>query len=224
MIERKKRHKKSSFGSTIQVNDNFSLKTSRKVTEAEHSLVLNGSKQSSSVISLKIDKFNTLDNNTKNEIKNIISLSESRKGAIEKSGDYFLIFFNPLVTKSFSNEGDASEIAFDIYKRLSDLSRKISNKLNFGIGLNNGDVISNIESGRLKYTSIGNIVLLAKKISDLGGNKLYASEDFRKKLLKDLRVEKVSLIGNIQVYSILHVANRQANADKLEDLLKRMHN
>jgi hypothetical protein len=206
----------------VQLGDDFSLKAKNKITKAEHTLVLKGEKQPSSIISVKIDNFNSLSGNTKQEILKIIWIAEDKKGVIEKSGDYFLIIFNPLATKSFSNEANASDNAFKIYKLFVELNSKISDKFNFGIGLNNGDLIASIGEDKLAYTSIGNSVLLAKKMSDLKQNKIYASEDFRKKLMRDLKVEKSGQIGPIQIYSVLHVANRSGNETKLDDLLKRM--
>jgi hypothetical protein len=40
--------------------------------------------------------------------------------------------------------------------------------------------------------------------------------------MRDLKVEKSGQIGPIQIYSVLHVANRSGNETKLDDLLKRM--
>lgn len=206
----------------VQLSEDFSLKAKNKISEAEHSLVLKGEKQSSSVISIKIENFNSLSSNTKKDILKIIRIAEDKKGAIEKIENSFLVIFSPLTTRSFSNESDASNIAFKIYKLFVELNNKVSDKFSFGIGLNNGDLISNTEEGKLKYTSIGNTILLAKKMADLKQNKVYASEDFRKKLMRDLRVEKAGQISNIQIYSILYVSNRSENESKLDDLLKRM--
>jgi len=208
---------------TVQLSEDFSMKAKNKVSEAEHTLVLKGEKQSSSVISIKINNLNSLTNNTRQDILKIIQLAETKKGVIEKSGESFIVIFNPLVTRGFSNEGDASDIAFKIYKLFLELNKKISDKFDFGIGLNNGDLIATIDGDKLKYTSLGNTVLLAKKMADLKQSKVYVSEDFRKKIMRDLRVEKADQIGSIPIYSILNVTNRTENSLKLDDLLKRIH-
>lgn len=207
----------------IKVSENFSMNTKKRVISAEHSLVLKGEKQNSSVIVIKVNDSSLLNKQTSEEISNIFKLAEKKQGVIERRGDYSLIIFHPLVTRSFSNENDASEIAFEIYKKMNELNKKISKKFVFGIGLHKGDIVAEIKGDKLNYTSIENTVLLARKMADLRENKIYVSEDFRRKLIKELRVEKSVLIGGIQIYSILNFSNKNDNSAKLEDLLKRIH-
>ena len=90
------------------------------------------------------------------------------------------------------------------------------------MGIHSGDMISSKDKGKLKYTSIGNTVSLAKRISNLGEGKLFVSGDIRKKMVRDLKVVKDKEIGKIQIYEVKDIRNREADKAKLKDLLKRM--
>ena len=206
---------------TIETNQGFSLKTKERVYEAEHSLVLKGEKQNSAVVVLKVHGYYGMNDNLKSQIKEIVLDAEKKKAAIETTNDSFIIIFNPQTTKTFANESIAGEFSSNLYTKMSELARKT--KIKFGIGLNSGDIISGIDHGKLKYTSLGNTVLLARRLSEIADNKAYVSEAVRKKMLKAMKAEKVTMVNNTQIYEITSFSNSAQNNAKLDDLLKRIH-
>jgi len=214
------KHDKKQF-KTIEFKDDFSLKTKEKIYEAEHTLVLKGEKQNSAVVVLKVHGYYGMNENLKSQIKDIVFEAEKKKAAIETTNNSFIIIFNPQTTKTFSNENIAREFSFNLYKKMSELARKT--KIKFGIGLNSGELISGLDNGKLKYTSLGNTVLLARRLSEMAENKAYVSENIRKKMLKAMKTEKVTLMNNTQIYEITNFSDSSANNAKLDDLLKRVH-
>jgi hypothetical protein len=75
---------------------------------------------------------------------------------------------------------------------------------------------------KIKYTSLGNLMPVVKKMGDSANAKLIINDGIRKKLLRDLKVEKYKTVGEKQTFSVISVKDREANEQKLKDLLKRM--
>ena len=85
-------------------------------------------------------------------------------------------------------------------------------------------MIASKVDGKLKYTSIGSTISFAKRISDSDSGKILVSESIRKKLLRDLKVEKGKDIGENQTYELIEIKDRSGDAARLKDLMKRTGN
>lgn len=212
-------NKKSFFGNKKEEDVDLTKSDS---SNAESSLVLKGDKQKSVILSLRIKNYSELGDNSKRELINIVKEESKSKGLIDWKEDYVFVVFSPLVTKTYSNEVLACKSGINIQRRLNEFNRKFENKIDYNIGIHVGDLVSSKENEKLKYTSIGNTVSLSKKISDFSRGKVLVSEEIRRKLLRDLKVEKEGKIGENLVYSIVEVKDKEANAAKLKDILKRM--
>ncbi len=193
--------------------------TAPEVNKAESALVLKGEKQNSAIIALKIK--NNLTENSKQALASILNTA-TKKGMVEPKGDYIMIIFTPLVTKTFSNENLAAKTAGEIFKKLNTYNKKSVDKIQFNIALNSGDLITSLQDKKLKYTSIGNTILLAKKIADQGENQILVSGNLRTKLSRTLKAQKAGTIGNLPYYSVNRIVNTTENQEKLKDILKRM--
>ncbi len=198
--------------------------TKSEVSEAESCLVLKGEKHNSAVLVLKVENLNDLNENAKRQLAELLGMARAKKGMVELTGKYMTIIFSPLITKTYKNEITAAKVGQEILKKLEDYNKKSGEKIKFGIGINSGDLISSVKDGKLQYTSVSGAVLLAKKIADSGEGKgkLLVSQDLRKKIMRDLKVDKSGKIGNSEIYSVVKITDREANQEKLKDILKRM--
>ncbi len=196
--------------------------TSKKIGSAESSLVLKGEKYPSSIITLKIKNFSTLNKNSKDNLKRIVESTKDSKGLINWMGEYILVIFSPVVTKTYKNEILAVKCGFGLFKKLHEHNKKFSDKIEFNIGINSGDLIASKEQGKLKYTSIGNTISFSKRMADSSAGKILVSDNIRKKLLRDIKVTKAGAIGENNLYEVSTMKDREANEAKLKELLKRM--
>jgi hypothetical protein len=196
--------------------------TKKKIESAESALVLKGQKLNSSVIAVSLKNYGALNENTKKELNNSLEKMKAMKGLVDWRGDSLLIVFSPLVTKTYSNEALAVKAGIVLEKSMADHNKKFSNRLEFNIGIHSGELIASIEGGKLKYTSIGNTVSLAKRMADSDSRKVLISEAIRKKLLREIRAEKDKMINDHQIYSVSDMKDREVNEAKLKDILKRM--
>lgn len=195
------------------------VSVSSKVGEAESSPVVKGHRANSSILAVK---FSSLSENAKEEVDKAVSKAKLRKGVIEWNGNNLTVIFTPIITKDNNNEWSATKIGYDISRDLLNYNKGHSDKVSFGIGINSGDLIGNIENGRFKYTSVGGTILLAKRLAESANNKVLISSETRKKLLKDVKVQKANSISGKEVFEITGIADREANQGKFDDLMKRM--
>jgi hypothetical protein len=198
------------------------LTKKKNIAGAESTLVLKGEKNLSSVVCLNIRNYKQLGDAAKKKLLEVIGTSKEKKGLIDWKEDHIFVVFSPLVTKTYDNEILASKTGFKMAKDLGEYNRKFNDKILFNVGIHSGELIASKQDGKLKYTSIGNTIALAKRISDSDKDKVLVSESVRKKIIRDLRAEKVKEIGKNSIYSVSEVRNREANEAKLKDLLKRM--
>jgi hypothetical protein len=196
--------------------------TAGKISSAESTLVLKGQKYPSAVISISIKNLDKLKPITKESLTKAIEQAKDAKGLIDWKEDHIFIIFSTIFSKTYNNEMLAAKTAFNIWKSLKELNNKISDKIDFNIGVNSGDLIASKQGEKLQYTAIGNTISLAKRISDSDSGKMLVSENIRNKGIRDLRSEKTQSIGEHQVYSVLDIRDREANQEKLKDILKRM--
>ena len=205
--------------------------TKNKDEGAESTLVLNGEKYLSAVVSLNIKNYDSLSEVASSALKNIIneasrnsadSKSRKGKGLVDWKDEHAFIVFSPIITKTYDNEILATRFGMKILNDLNAYNKKFKDKIEFNLGVHVGELIASKVGEKLKYTSIGNTISLAKKISDSDASKLMISEMIRKKLLRDLTVSKGANIGGNQTYEVSAIRDKSSDTAKLNDLLKRM--
>jgi hypothetical protein len=138
-----------------------------KVIKAEPSLVLRGEKTPTTIVAINIKNYGELTPNSIESLKNILSITKDKKGLIDFRDEDIFLVFSPLVTKTYNNESIAITAASEVQKKLEDHNRKFQNKIKFNIGIHRGELIASKEKGKLKYTSIGNTISMAKKLASL---------------------------------------------------------
>lgn len=196
--------------------------TSKKTGVAEATLVLKGEKHKSAVLALSIKNLTSMKTHAKTALVNVINEARGNKGLVDWKENHAFIVFSPLVTKTYNNELLAVKSGFEIKRGLEDFNKKFREKIEFNMGVHLGDLVSSKKGGKLRYTSLGNIISLAKRISDSDSSKLLVSDEIRRKMMRDLKTHKVHEIGKNQIYEVTEIKDREANAAKLKDLLKRM--
>ncbi len=195
--------------------------TKKGIGSAESTLVLKGEKYMSAVVAISVKDYDALSDVAKKALHEIIGGARKMKGLIDWRGDYVFVVFSPIVTKTYRNESLAVKAGMVILKDLNVYNKKFKDKIKFGIGVHVGELIASKEKEKLKYTSIGNTVSLAKRIADSGDGKLMVSDGIRKKLLRELKVSKGPEVSGNQVYEVSDLKNREADAARLKELLKR---
>lgn len=194
--------------------------TRKEKMEAESALVLKGEKQVSGVVSVGIKNHGDLGDAGREALRKIVDDAKG-KGVIDWRGDYIFVVFNPLITRTYGNEILATRCGMKIVKKLEVYNKKFEDKVDFGVGVHAGDLVASKEKDKLKYTSIGNTISFAKRMSDIDSAKVIVSDVVRKKLLRDLKVKKGKEIGENATYVVGEIKDRSGDAARLKELLKR---
>lgn len=195
--------------------------TKNKVGSAESALVMKGEKYVSGIIAVNIKNSEEMSDVAKDALHSSIALAEKSKGLIDWRNDYIFVVFSPLITKTYNNEALAVKAGMNILNSLNEYNKKFRDKIKFNIGVHVGELVTSKEGRKLKYTSIGNTISFAKRISDTNDEKLIVSEQIRKKLIRNLKVVRAKDIGENHTYEVSEIKNSAADAARLKDLLKR---
>ncbi|MBU3923394.1 MAG: hypothetical protein KJ592_00595 [Nanoarchaeota archaeon] len=195
--------------------------TTKNVGSAESTLVLKGEKYLSAVVSLSVKNFGALSDSAKGALQNVVGEVQAIKGLVDWKGDYVFVVFSPIVTKTYNNEALAVKAGMQILGGLNAYNKKFKDKIEFNLGVHVGELVASKAGEKLKYTSIGNTISLAKRISDSDSGKLIVSDPIRKKMIRDLKVARGNDIGENLTFVVLEVKDRSGDAARLQQLLKR---
>ena len=189
---------------------------------AESSLVLSGEKIKSSILVLKIKNYQQLKEYAREKLENLIRSEKNKNVLIDKRENYIFFIFSPKFTKTYKNEILAARYGFKLLESLKEFNKKFKDKISFNMGINIGDLVISETKGKIKYTALGNAISFPKRLSDSSDAKIIITDEIRKKLLRELKVEKNSTINENQTFSIISITDKKANQEKLKEILKRM--
>lgn len=185
-----------------------------RIREAIPSSSINGPKQESSIICLKIKNYSAInDNGVKETIQKIISLAEDKKAVLYNNSDYLFFILSPLITRTQENEKTALNIAKSIKDSLESHNKSFRQKIEYGISLNNGEIVATRERDTLKFMGLGNVIILAKKIAAISQNDILLGEAINYKLMSVLKTEKKNKDG-VTFYVIREMKQQPSEENK----------
>jgi hypothetical protein len=212
-------------GGVVKVTPTSQEQTSTtNQSTASHSLVINGNKQKSAIIALKIKNKQEIENstsNTKEIISNTIKLISSNNGRVYKSEDYIIGIFAPAITKTFHNSFNSLKIADQIASTLNEHNRKYTQKINFGIGISAGEIIAKTENGKLSFTPLGNSLTDAKRISEIADNAVLIGEEISKEVRTQAKLVSYPARFGLKTFAVKELLDRSQNEKFINSFLNR---
>lgn len=196
-----------------------SQKTEKKVSKgsvfspknpAEISLSIKGNKQEASIIAIHIKNLNDIiskKSNAKETIQKIIDFAESYKATTYESRNELFFILAPIRTRTFRNEKAALEISLKAADLLKYHNKMFKQKIEFGISLNQGEIVAKDEKTSLKFMSLGTLMVSSKKIAASSKQEILLSEKMNNKLRSQLKTEKHEK-GSLSMYSIIEIKNK----------------
>ncbi|MBS3072982.1 hypothetical protein J4477_04070 [Candidatus Pacearchaeota archaeon] len=192
-------------------------------SEALPSLVLDGEKQDSSVVSLKIKNYEQIRNSKSNAhsaIEEAIGEISNNHGRIYRKDDSIVGIFAPVITKRFDNELSAVKVAKKISELLNEHNKRYTQKVDFGIGVNNCNIIASKDKGRLLFTPVNNSISGVRTIAELANNDLLLGEAIHRKLGAKVKTSPHSHKG-VKTFSVLDVIDRKSDDAFIKGFLDR---
>lgn len=191
---------------------------------AELCLSIKGDKQTTTIIGLKLKNYKEIKRNLEgvNEtISKISSLVMANKAAIYENEENVFIIFVPLNTKTFKNEKPALSLANNIKAILSHHNKLFKQKVEFGLSINQGQIIVTKNNDRLQFMSLGKLMTETKKISGYSDETILLSEKIRQNLGNDIKVEKFSRT-DLDFYALKEVKEKGENEKFIKNFLERL--
>ena len=148
--------------------------------------------------------------NTSQILNNALSIVQETGVKVYVDGDYKIILFSPKLTNNSDNESAAVSVGRRIQALFLEHARDNNDGVLFGIGISNGEIISEIENGKFHFTSTGNLISFAKRIAQSSNMKLLISDSVRRKVISNVKVEKSSFQG---VWEITRVIDHSQSRD-----------
>ena len=219
-----KNYSKPKTGGVLKINPSKPNKLEKHSTEAKHSLVIDGTKQASAVLALKIKNHNEIQNaemDISDHLKKISRIITESDGRIYKSGEYLLGIFAPATTRTFDNTIIALKSAKKIQEDLSQFNNTAKLKINFGLSVGSGDIIARKHEGALSFNAVGNLLINSKKIAEISENNLLISEDANKALASKARTTANEEKFGIKSYSLKSITSQSDNQKFINSFMKR---
>lgn len=176
-------------------------------------------KQESSIVCLNVKNMGELmtsKGGALGALDRALSKAKSARAKIYIDGDYRVIIFAPAITRESANETRAINAAKQIEEVLTEYNKLHVQKVSFGIGVNSGELIAESRDGGFKFTSVGNTISAAKRISDSADSEILLSEMFHRKTAGTVKVEPGK-----GAWRIKRIVNRERNSEFINKFMDR---
>lgn len=132
-----------------------------------------------------------------------LSIAQETGAKVYIDGDYKIVLFSPRLTRNQDNEANAVNVARRMQALFLEHMSVGSEVTNFGIGVSDGEIISEIEGNKFHFTSTGNLISYAKRLAHASNTKLFISDSIRRKLISSVKAEKSSFQGVWEVTRVI---------------------
>ena len=202
----------------VEIKEDKEKKGSIAHNKADQVLVLKGHKSNATALVLKIK--NKIGKPEKDSLEKAIEHVYDKKAAVYEQGDFIFIIFSPLMTKTNKNEVEASKAAQKIINTLNEHNKKFKDKIEFGVGINSGEIINKVENKKLKFTALGNFIVVAKRLAENSNKQILVTKNSYEKGISEIKAEKKKLKEG-EVYEIRSVIDNEKNKKFIKGFLER---
>jgi len=178
-----------------------------------------GEKQESSLITLKIKNQDALQNQfAAKALDSALWKAKEAKAKVYVNGDFRIIVFAPKLTGERDNTLKAIRTAQTMERILNDYNRRSQEKMQFGIGVNVGDLIVGTKEGRFKFMSTDNTIATTKNIAQVATNETLLSEKLHRLTAGKVKTEK---LPDKSVWKMKRVTDRSDQEGYINTLRKK---
>lgn len=184
-------------------------------------IIDSGNKETCGVIALKIGNIEELKNSKSNAldyVKSALQKAKEKKAKIYADGDYRLIILSPSVLNGEDVSLKAASTAWEMRSILEEYNKKYINKIKYGIGAHVGELIVEHKDGDLKFSSLGNTTLTARKVAESAHSDVFISEFLYKKVVGKVKADHIS---GKNMYKLTRVTDRGTHVEFLNKFNKR---
>lgn len=192
--------------------------------KAKLSLSLKGEKQGASVVCLKIKNLQDIESkkgNKEETLQRLVKFAEESKAMMYENQNHIFFIFAPIRTRTFENERTAIELSRKIKEILKHHNNLYKQKIEFGLSVNYGEIIAKKEDQGLKFMSIGNLIILCKKLSGISNEEVLLSENVINRVGSDIKTHKHNK-ENFIFHTIKEIIDREKNKKFIANFLTKI--
>ncbi|MDA3836884.1 MAG: hypothetical protein PF542_04640 [Nanoarchaeota archaeon] len=166
--------------------------------KGELSLSITGTKQNSPIGCISIKNYEDIkegQGGVRETLETISSLVEQKKGIIYENRGNIFYLLPPVRTKTFDNELPIAHLTESIKEVLDTNNRKFKQKINYGISLNFGTIVTKQEHSVFKFMSMGTLMTTSKKLANRSNGEILMNDKFREKVGTAIKAQRVEIPG-----------------------------
>ena len=192
----------------------------KKETSSDHPVLTSGGaiaggKEEASVIALKLN--NKISSRyASSYLEKALMTAKSAGAKIYVDENYRIILFSTSLTKKKDNELIAVKVSKKIEGILSEYNKQFKEKIYFGLGISNGQIIIETAEGKFKFTSVGKVISVAKKLANLSEMEVLLSDTMHRRVITVVKTKKVKK----DAWKVIKITER----DKHKNFLSRFSN
>ena len=131
----------------------------------------------------------TTDSPAARTIAKITTQAKNARAAVYTQGVHKIMIFT---SDAVGNAGQAAiSLARDLERIFAEHNQQYAMKIPFGIGVNKGLMIVEMQQGNPKFTSVGSTVVAAKRLAEHSKGNIFISDDVSRMMIGKIKVEKV---------------------------------
>lgn len=192
-------------------------------TKTALSLSISGSKQNACIgcIALKnYDEAKSGVGGVKETFETITQKIEDEKGLIFQNKSNIFFILAPVKTKTFKNEITGIHLAEKINHLLHIHNKKFKQKIDYGISLNYGTIITKEEPHEMKFMSMGTLLTTAKKMAAASDKQIYISDTVKKRLGTEIKTD-LKEIGSITAHIFKEIVKKGSHTKFIDGFVAR---
>lgn len=182
-------------------------------------IIDSGERQQCAVVALRVKNSAEVGNSelSKGVLDSALAKAKELGAKVYSTNDYRLMIFAPMLTKEQENSMRAIRTAKEIESMIIEYNKVHTPAINFGIGVNNGDLAVEKRGEEVKFASLGNTISLAKRVAEISDKDVSLSDLTHRKVLGAVKSEKVQ--GGF--WKVRSVSSREKNNEFIERFLDR---
>jgi hypothetical protein len=191
------------------------------INTKSNNIVDNGEKQEVAIIALKIKNSSEVsdpESNAADAIEKALFIAKNVRAKVYASQDYKICIFSPSITKHPENFLLAVKIAKQISDSLIAHNKKFAHKIDFGIAVTKGLMIVESKAGEFKFTSVGNVTILAKNAAERSNQELLITEDLQRRVMANVKGDK---IPGTNLWKVNNIVDRSEHSNFISGFMQR---
>ncbi len=172
-----------------------------------------GKKENALVVALKLS-------NGENEAAVQNALVQARKAGahVYEDRDCRVMVFSQNKTDENAFIINSIKTASAILSDFKEHNSKMKNKIEFGIGINRGEIIKDSRQGQISVASVGSVVPGAKRLASYSRGDILLSDDIYKIIMGSVRAEK---LADVNAWKVKDLIDRTKHDSFIKGFLKR---